>query len=111
MGENAKVNEKRRFLTKIGSFFGKFITLLPIVASIVAPMVLFFGGFVYISYFLFLYPFVDIVNFYFIFETTSIILPIPKLISLLVVDVILFLFGLYLFLDALITMSPQKTAF
>ena len=106
MGDYSKESDTPKILGKIGFFFAKFISILPVVASIMVPMSLLLGGFIYFSYYIFLYPRIDIVNYYFLFgdEFPS----TDFYVFLLVIEGLVFLLGLYIFLDALITMAIHK---
>ncbi|MBD3228065.1 MAG: hypothetical protein GF329_07735 [Candidatus Lokiarchaeota archaeon] len=80
------------------------LSYAPIIASILAPMVVAFGVLLYFSYRVFLYPEIDIVNYYILTndEFSSIIAP------LLVFEFIIFFLGFTLFLSGLLTMIKTK---
>ncbi|MBD3227598.1 MAG: hypothetical protein GF329_05355 [Candidatus Lokiarchaeota archaeon] len=80
------------------------LSYAPIIASILAPMLVAFGVLIYFSYIFFLYPKIDIVNYYILTsdEFSYIIAP------LLVFEFIIFFLGFMLFLSALLTMIKTK---
>ncbi|MBN2157448.1 MAG: hypothetical protein JW776_15490 [Candidatus Lokiarchaeota archaeon] len=95
---NLKKNRLRR--QRIILIFGRVFSFIPIIASILAPMFVAFGLFIYLSYIVFLYPHIDIVNYY------AYVSPLPVL--LLVIEGILLLLGLYFFIDSLFTMGIAR---
>ncbi|MHA1112060.1 MAG: methyltransferase family protein [Promethearchaeota archaeon] len=96
MGKKNKTSKTLHTVSAIGKIF----SFVPILASILAPMMVSFGFFVYFSYFLFLYPFFDIVNYYIWIEGFPI--------GLLIFEGVVLLIGLSIFLDSLISMTIQQ---